>query len=59
MKVLYLGSNEIKSSGKFLNKIQARLAKEKQKINTLKIKLRKCYYVKGKLNNIEPVEMEY
>ena len=57
MKVLYLGSNEIKSSGKFLNKIQA-IAEEKQKINTLKIKLRKCYYVKGPVE-MEPVEMEY
>ena len=42
MKVLYLGSNEKKNSGKDLNKIGAKFAEGKQKINSLKIKLQKC-----------------
>ena len=42
MKVLCLGSNGKKNSGKDLNKIEARFAERKQKINSLKIKLQKC-----------------
>ena len=41
MKVVmkfYLGSNEKKNSGKELNKIEARFAERKQKMNSLKIK---------------------
>ena len=47
---LYLGSNENKNSGQELNKIEARLAERKQKMNGLK---RKCQNVKRKLNNME------
>ena len=43
MKVLYLGINKKKkkkkNSGKDLNKIEARFAQRKQKMNSLKIKL--------------------
>ena len=39
MKVLYLGSNENKNSGKDLNKIEASFAERKKKMNSLKIKL--------------------
>ena len=42
MEVLYLGSNGNKNSKKDLNKIEARLAEGKQKMNNLKIKLQKC-----------------
>ena len=38
MTILYLGSNEKKNSGQELNKIEARLAERKQKMNGLKIK---------------------
>ena len=41
MKVLYLGSNEQKNSGKELKKIEPRLAEKKSKMNSLKIKLLK------------------
>ena len=41
MKLLYLGSNEIKNSGKDLNKIESRFGKGKLKMNSLKIKLQK------------------
>ena len=41
MKVLYLGSNEQKNSGKELKKIEQRLAEKKSKMNSLKIKLLK------------------
>ena len=41
MKVLYLGGNEKKSSGKDLNKIEVRFAEEKEKMKSLKIKLLK------------------
>ena len=41
MKVLYLGSNEKKNSGKDLNKIETSFAQGKQKMNGLKIKLQK------------------
>ena len=37
MKVLYLGSNEKKDSGKELNKTEAILAERKQEVNSLKI----------------------
>ena len=50
MMILYLGSNEKKNSGQELNKIEARLAERKQKMNGLKIK---CQNVKRKLNNME------
>ena len=37
MKVLHLGSNELKKiSKKKLNKIEARFAKEEQKMNSIK-----------------------
>ena len=49
MKVLYLGSNEKKSSGKDLNKIEARFAEGKQKANSLKIKLQNVKMLKGNL----------
>ena len=39
MKVLYLGSNEEKNSGKDLNKIEAKFAEGKQKMNSLKTEL--------------------
>ena len=42
MKVLLLGSNEKKITEKYLNKIEASFAKEKWKINSLKIRLLKC-----------------
>ena len=44
------GSREKKNSEKDLNKIEARFAQGKQKMNSLKIKLKKCRIVKGKLN---------
>ena len=50
MMILYLGTNEKKNSGQELNKIEARLAERKQKMNSLKIK---CKNVKRKLNNME------
>ena len=55
MKVFYLGSNENKNSGKDLNKIEARFSERKQKMNSLKIKLQKCYNVNGKFSNMEQV----
>ena len=42
MKILNIGSNEKKNSGKDLNNIEARFAEGKQKLNNLKIKLQKC-----------------
>ena len=42
MKVLYLGGNEKKNSGKDVNKIEERFAEGKQKMNSLKIKVQKC-----------------
>ena len=41
MKVLYLGSNEKKNSGKDLRKIKSRFAEGKWKMNSLKIKAQK------------------
>ena len=38
MQVLYLGSNEKKNEGKQLNKIEARFAERKQKMNSFKLK---------------------
>ena len=49
MKVLHLGSNEKKNSEKDVKKIEARFAEGKQKMNSLKMKLQKCYNVKEKL----------
>ena len=49
MKVLYLGSNEKKSSGKDLNEIEAIFAEGKQKMNSLKIKLQKYQNVNVKI----------
>ena len=49
MKVLYLESNENKNSGKELNKIEARFAEGKQKINSLKIKPKNVRMSKGNL----------
>ena len=40
--VLHLGSKEKKNSEKDLNKIEARFAEGKKKINSLKIKPQKC-----------------
>ena len=51
MKVLYLGSNEKKNSGKDLNNIEASFTEGKSKKNSLN--------VKGKLNNIGQVQMKY
>ena len=42
MKAPYLGYNEKKNSVKDLNKIEKRFAEEKQKMNSLKIKLQRC-----------------
>ena len=42
MKVLYLGSNEKKNSGKEVNKIEAILAERKQKMNQFENKMSKC-----------------
>ena len=42
MKVLYLESNEKKSSGKDLNKTEVRFAEGKYKMDSLKIKLQTC-----------------
>ena len=56
MKVLYLGSNEKKTSGKKLNKSEAILAERQWKMNNLKIK---CENVKRKLNNMMQVQMQY
>ena len=38
MKVLYLGSNEKRNSGKELKKIEARFAERKWEMNNMKIK---------------------
>ena len=59
MKVLYLGSSEKKNSVKDLKQIGARFVEKKQIINSLKIKLQKYLNVKGKLNNMEQLQMEY
>ena len=59
MKVLHLGSNGKRNSEKDLNNIEARFAEEKQKMDSLKIKLQKCENVKGKLNNMEQVQIKY
>ena len=58
MKVLHLGSYEKKNSEKDSCKIEARFAEGKQKMSSLKIKLQKCQKNKGKLNNMEQVQME-
>ena len=42
-----------------MNKIETRFAEGDQKKNSLKVKLQKCLNVKGKLNNIEQIEIEY
>ena len=52
------GSSEKKNSEKDLNKIEARFAQGKQKMNSLKIKLKKCGSVKGKLNMWSKLQME-
>ena len=57
MKVLYLGSNEKKNSGKDLSKIKSRFAEGKWKMNSLKIKAQKCLNLKRKLTNMEQVQM--
>ena len=59
MKVLHLGSSEKKNSVKDLKQIGARFTVRKQIMNSLKIKLQKCLNVKGKLNNMEQLQMEY
>ena len=63
MEVLYLGSNKKKrpkkSSGKDLNKIEARFAERKQENEQFENKATKMLNVKGKLNNMEQAEMEY
>ena len=59
MKVLYLGSNEKKNSGRDLSKIKSRFAEGKRKMNSLKIKAQKCLNLKRKLINMEQVQMEY
>ena len=42
MKVPFLESNEKKNSAKDLNKMEARFAEGKQKMNSFKIKLQIC-----------------
>ena len=42
MEVFHLGCNENKYSGEDLNKIEATYIEEKQKMNSLKIKLQIC-----------------
>ena len=42
MKVLYLGSNVKKNSGKDLRNIKSRFAEDKWKMNSFKIKEQKC-----------------
>ena len=53
MKVLYLGSNEKKNSGKELEKIEICW---KEVENELK---KKGENIKRKLNNMEEIQMEY
>ena len=60
MKVLHLWSSEKKK------KIRERFEQDWSKVswkevemNSLKIKLQKCLYVKGKLNNMEQLQMGY
>ena len=48
-----------KNQKKDFNKIKARFAEGKCKINSLKIRLQKCENFKGKLNNMEQVKMDY
>ena len=49
IKVLLLGSNEKKNSEKDLREIEG--TEVEQKMNSLKIKLQKCYSVKSKVNS--------
>ena len=42
MKILYLGSNGKKNSGKELNKTEVRFAEGKEKMWSLKLNLQKC-----------------
>ena len=42
MKLLYLGRNQKKISGKDLNKIEASFVEGKKIVNSLKTKLQKC-----------------
>ena len=58
MKVLHLGSNEKKNLEKDLNKIEARFAEGKQKMNGLKLKLKKIKMLEGN-NKMEQVYVEY
>ena len=52
-------NNGKKNSGKDPNKIEGSSAEGKQKMNSSKIKLQKCYNVKEKPNNLNQVQMEY
>ena len=52
------GSSEKKNSEKDLNIIEARFAQGKQKMNSLKMKLKKCGIVKGKLNMWSKLQMK-
>ena len=56
MTVLYLGSNEKKN---LRGRSEQDWKRKQKKMNSLKIKLQKCQNVKGKLNNMEQVEMKY
>ena len=58
MKVLHLGSNEKKILEKDLNKIESRFAEGKQKMNGLKLKLKKIRMLEGN-NKMEQVYVEY
>ena len=42
-----------------MNKIEVRFAEEKQRMNSLKIKLKKYSNVTRKRNNVEQVQVEY
>ena len=59
MRVLNIKINENKNSEKNLNKIGARFAEGKQKMNNLKIKFQECQSFKEKLNNMEQVQTKY
>ena len=56
MNVLYLGNNEKKNSGKYLNRIEARFAEGKQKMNSLKIKLQKQWRIQNFLGKLVCVQ---
>ena len=52
MKVLNLGSNKKKKSGKDLIKIEGRFAEGKQRVNSLEVVLQTVTMVNGILGNV-------